>query len=77
MQNPSPPKEIQVLCRSSHIYADRPVAVVFSGERHEVIETISQRRTPEGPEFHVLVDDGRSFILTYIEGADTWNALEV
>lgn len=77
MQDSSIPSVTQVVCRSSYMYADRPVAILFDKVRIEVSNIITQRRKPEGIEFHVLLEDGRSFSLTYVESDNSWEVSEM
>lgn len=61
-----------VECHSGHIYAERPTAVWWQGERIEVEAVEQQWRTPQGKWFRVRTRDGRVFELLYSETKDEW-----
>ncbi len=61
-----------VECVSSSGYADRPVALVWSGERLEVARIVGRWREPGGLRFRVLASDDRLFDLRYDEVQQAW-----
>ena len=61
-----------VECRSESAYAEKPVALIWTGERLEVTEILSRWRSPDEIHFRVRVSDGRIFELIYDEAADGW-----
>jgi hypothetical protein len=68
---------VQVECRSDSEYAERPLGVYWQGERLEVVEIISQWRTPEGKWFRVRTQKSPSkgvqiFDLFYHEMNAVW-----
>ena len=62
-----------VECYAGYCYPERPRAFLWQGERVEVQEIEQQWRTPTGLTFRVLAADGRLFMLTYDEAADSWD----
>lgn len=62
-----------VECISSSIYPERPIALIWDGQRQEVKAIEAQWRTPEGVGFRVLTTDGQNFELFYGESTDEWN----
>jgi hypothetical protein len=67
--------ELTVECYSSHTYAQEPRAFVWQGQRHVVQKVERAWRTPEGPHFRVVADDGDRYELAYNEQADTWSLI--
>jgi hypothetical protein len=61
-----------VECHSGFIYADRPVALTWEGQRLEIIRILAEWRTPENRHFRVLTTDGREFELAYSLAMDEW-----
>ncbi|RPH60138.1 MAG: hypothetical protein EHM81_06860 [Chloroflexi bacterium] len=64
---------MNVECRSETAYAEKPVALVWEGERLEVAGILSRWRAPGQIHFRVRVTDGRLFELTYDEATDEWH----
>jgi hypothetical protein len=64
---------VNVECRSETAYAEKPVALVWEGERLEVAGILSRWRTPGQIHFRVRVTDRRLFELTYDEATDEWH----
>lgn len=67
--------ELTVECYSGHTYAQEPRAFVWQGRRHVVQKVERAWRTPEGPHFQVVADDGDRYELAYNEQADTWSLI--
>ena len=65
-----------VECHSGSAYAERPTAVTWEGERREVERILARRRTPAGPAFRVLLEDGCILELQYNEVPDVWEVRE-
>ena len=61
-----------VECRSDSEYAERPLALVWEGQRYEVAEILSQWRTPSGKWFCVRTVSEQIFRLHYDEHAHEW-----
>jgi hypothetical protein len=61
-----------VECHSGTAYGERPTALHWEGERLLVEEIEARWRFPEGRRFRVRVDDGRVFMLDYVEPRDEW-----
>lgn len=61
-----------VECHSGYAYPERPAALHWEGQRLEVIEILSEWRTPGGKCFRVKIEDGRTFELDYSEPEDEW-----
>ncbi|NSW50971.1 MAG: NDP-sugar synthase [Anaerolineae bacterium] len=61
-----------VECHSSATYAERPVSVVWSGERLQIDAIMSRWRTQSGRGFRVRTVDTRQFTLFYDEATDQW-----
>jgi hypothetical protein len=67
---------VKVECHSGFTYAERPVAVEMDGKRLEIIEIISQSRTPMGRKFIVRFKDGTEVELDYDDNKDEWEIRE-
>lgn len=61
-----------VECHSGYAYAERPIALVWDGERLEIEGIEAEWRIPGGKRFRVRVKDGRVFELFYGELYDEW-----
>ncbi len=61
-----------VECRSDSEYAERPLALTWNGQRHEVADILSSWRGPGEKGFRVKTSDGKIFELTYREVPDEW-----
>lgn len=61
-----------VECRSDSEYAERPLALIWNGERLEVEQILSRWREPGAKGFRVRTTDGAAFVLTYREHSDAW-----
>jgi len=62
----------QVYCRSDNKYAERPVALVWEGEKLEIEEVYASWRTPDGISFRVQTVNKQTFNLHYNESKDNW-----
>jgi len=67
--------EIIVECYSGHTYAQEPRAFVWQSRRHVVQKVERVWRTPEGPHFRVITNDGDRYELAYNEQADAWSLI--
>ena len=61
-----------VECHSGFEYAERPVALWWSGARLEIEAVEAQWRIPGGKKFRVRTADGQVFELLYVELYDEW-----
>ena len=61
-----------VFCHSGSTYAERPVALVWEGERLEIKSVAGQYNSPDGFHFRVQTFDGRFFGLYYDNFSDEW-----
>lgn len=61
-----------VECRSDSEYAERPLALIWQGERLEVVEILSRWREPGKKVFLVRTTHEKRFQLTYDEFLDQW-----
>lgn len=64
---------VSVECYSGARYAERPVALVWHGERLAVESVERAWQTPDGPAFTVCVAGDRRFELTYDVSQDQWS----
>ncbi len=71
MENPYNRSKM-VECHSDYAYAEEPVALTWEGERYEIIEILSQWRTPDEKHFRVLTRNGQVFELSYGETSIDW-----
>ena len=62
----------KVECRSDAEYAERPLSLVWGGQRREIAEIVARWRGPSEKGFRVKTTDGRAFDLTYREFPDEW-----
>jgi hypothetical protein len=62
-----------VECLSDLEYADRPLALTWQGNRHEISEIVSRWRGPGEKGFQVKTTEGHAFELTYREITDDWH----
>lgn len=62
-----------VECRSDTQYAERPLALIWDGKRHEIAEIIARWRGPSEHGFRVKTANGQAFELTYQEISDDWH----
>jgi len=63
-----------VECYSGARFAERPVALVWNGERLSVESIERAWQTPESLAFAVRVVGGLHFELTYLPASDQWTA---
>ena len=62
----------KVECRSDSEYAERPLSLVWEGQRYEIAEIVARWRGPSEKGFRVKTADGQAFDLTYREFPDEW-----
>ena len=62
-----------VECRSDTEYAERPLSLVWQGQRYEIAEIFSRWRGPSEKGFCVKTTNGLAFELTYQEISDDWH----
>ncbi len=62
-----------VECRSDSEYAERPLSLLWQGQRHEIAEIIARWRGPNDKGFRVKTTSGLAFELTYHEVSDDWH----
>ncbi len=62
-----------VECRSDTEYAERPLSLLWQGQRYEIVEIISRWRGPGEKGFCVQTTSGLAFELTYQEISDDWH----
>ena len=62
----------KVECRSDAEYAERPLSLMWGGQRHEIAEIVARWRGPSEKGFRVKTTDGQAFDLTYREFPDEW-----
>jgi hypothetical protein len=63
----------QVLCRSDSSYAERPVSLIWNGQRLDIRAILDRWRTPEGKWFRVVTGDEQIFELFYNEQWNEWS----
>lgn len=63
----------RVECYSGHKYGQRPTAVLSNGDRHEIMEIISEWKSPTGAYFRVVTVDECAFELKYEADRDEWS----
>jgi hypothetical protein len=61
-----------VECHSEFTYAEKPLAFIWQGKRHPIVEIIARGCTPQVRWFRVITWDQRIFELSYNEDADAW-----
>ena len=61
-----------VECHSGKTYGERPIALIWEGERLPIVEIVARWRLPDGRKFRVRVENERTFELYYIEQVDEW-----
>lgn len=61
-----------VECRSDSEYAERPLSLMWEGQRLEIAEILSRWRGPAEKGFRVQTVDRQVFELTYRELPDEW-----
>lgn len=62
-----------VECRSDSTFAERPLSLLWQGNRYEIAEIFGRWRGPDEKGFRVKTTDGQAFELTYREVPDEWN----
>jgi hypothetical protein len=61
-----------VECLSSSAFPERPLALIWEGQRLEIGAILSQWRTPEALWFRVQTRDLRTFDLAFFKARDCW-----
>jgi hypothetical protein len=61
-----------VECRSDSTYAERPLSLVWEGQRLEIAGILSRWQGPGEKGFRVQTTDKQVFELTYREISDEW-----
>ena len=64
-------------CYSGSVYAERPIALQWEGQRVEIVDIEERWRIPGEIRFRVRAGDGRRFELSYNELEDVWEITEV
>ncbi|MBM3143974.1 MAG: hypothetical protein FJ010_03180 [Chloroflexi bacterium] len=67
----------QILCRSEHEYAQRPIAFHWGSKYFEVAEIIAGWRHPDGKRFCVRANTDQLFELRYDEVNHEWTILQL
>ena len=62
-----------VECRSDTEYAERPLSLLWKGQRLEIAEILARWRGPGEKGFRVKTADGQAFELTYQAISDDWH----
>lgn len=62
-----------VECRSDAEYAERPLSLLWEGNRQEIAEIFARWRGPGEKGFRVKTVSGMAFELTYQEVSDDWH----
>ncbi len=62
-----------VECRSDSTFAERPLSLVWDGNKYEIAEILARWRGPTEKGFRVKTADGQAFELTYREIPDEWH----
>jgi len=61
-----------VECRSDTEYAERPLSLMWEGQRYEIAEIFARWRGPNDKGFRVKTVEGYFFELTYHQISDDW-----
>jgi len=61
-----------VECRSDSTYAERPLSLIWEGQRLEIAEILSRWHGPGEKGFRVQTTDKQIFEITYREIPDEW-----
>lgn len=61
-----------VECYSGVEYAERPRALIWEGQRLEIVDIIESSLVPEGKRFRVGTTDDGAFELIYNQAEDNW-----
>ena len=65
-----------VECHSGYAYAERPIALLWQGERLEIKTNLAEWQTPDGKHFRVQTTDDQNFELIYRIAEDAWKAYQ-
>jgi hypothetical protein len=74
MKTQQPLEIVAVECYSGGRFAERPVEMMWRGERLHIASIERAWQTPDGLGFVVRVADSRHFELTYTLASDQWMA---
>jgi len=74
MKKQQPMETVAVECYSGGRFAERPVKMMWRGERLHIASVERAWQTPGGLGFVVRVADSRHFELTYTLAGDQWMA---
>jgi hypothetical protein len=66
-----------VECRSDSNYAERPLSLIWEGQRLEIAEILARWRGPAEKGFRVQTADKQVFELTYREVPDEWTVQQI
>jgi hypothetical protein len=65
---------VEVACYSGASYAERPEAVIWRGQRLSIARILKDQITPTGKSFNVILDNGWSIRLQYLNQQTQWIA---
>lgn len=65
-------KRDPVECRSDSSFAERPLSLIWQGQRLEIAEVLARWRGPVDKGFRVQTADKQVFELTYRELSNEW-----
>ncbi len=74
MKTQQPMETVAVECYSGGRFAERPVEMMWRGQRLHITSVERAWQTPGGLGFVVRVADSRHFELTYTIAGDRWTA---
>jgi hypothetical protein len=77
MKTQQPMETVAVECYSGGRFAERPVEMMWRGERLQIISVERAWQTPGGLGFIVCVTDSRHFELTCTIASDQWVARQL
>ncbi len=64
---------IEVESYSGYRADERPIRIVLSGRRYEVVEVEDRWYSPKAMYFRVVASDGNRYVLRHDEDADLWS----
>lgn len=68
---------VDVICRSSSSYAERPLEVRAGEKRYRVERILAEGRTPDEKWFKVVTTCGQRLTLRYHNSEDAWSVPEL
>ena len=68
--------ESPVICRSDSSYAERPIGLIWRGQRLDILAILDRWRTPDGKWFRVVAGEDEIFELFYNEQWDAWSVYQ-